>query len=822
MATFSTAAAELKYASGSTWTSGKARQGVYSSTRYEGAINFSGLSGLDMSNVDISEITLSLTFGNSGGASNKYVYFYKATGNTITGSISAMRADSIGTLYVEAAYNGTRTLTFNASTNADMFAILKEYLLAGNRVLILYAPKTRGTYSGGYCYDYLSVTAANLTLTYQYLKSSGTLEKTSIAAGSTAKLNIAAYNTAYKHKVTWKFGSYSNTQTVAAGTTSASYAIPLTWLNAIPSATSGAATVTLETLNASGTSLGTATYSFTITAPASVAPTISGVTATPVNTNSVIDEWELYVYGKTKATLTIDGAAGAYGSTIKSYSISTSPAIGNSTQSSFTTGLIYQSGTITVTAKVTDSRGRTATKTTTFYVYPYAKPTFSSTTVYRCLSSGTQDDINGTYGYVEVSYACSVLAGGNAVTGKAVLTQVGGSFSTSAALTSGTAVILGNGALVSDSSYSVTITLTDTVGSTSTYTATINSAAYCIHVKKGGKAIGFGMAAGDEETASFAWMTKFLKNIALGNDQNIYGYDADGKLHSALIPWNANGNTVLGIGTYNAESGYTNIYGNRIQLLAKGGYIPVKGALGFSFENCADLYWEDASGTGHNCMNLNENNTLDIGYGLWNTGTGKTSVRGNTLELYAKSGATRLMGSDLRLDNGRRLFWLDTSGTAHNCLQLNTSNDLVLGYGGYSAGVGGTHIYGTDVKFGIKNANSASYTPYYRKGDSITLEYMVTAGYTTNSKHEIYFTVPLPNPVIGSPTVTVTSVGGFKLRQNNAYTHGSAANTFTTPTSYTTKLTAAGIYIGATFSDTTNAVNNAPIGVHWSGKITFS
>lgn len=42
MPTFSTTATELKYASGSSWSSGKARQGVYSSTRYEGAIHFPG------------------------------------------------------------------------------------------------------------------------------------------------------------------------------------------------------------------------------------------------------------------------------------------------------------------------------------------------------------------------------------------------------------------------------------------------------------------------------------------------------------------------------------------------------------------------------------------------------------------------------------------------------------------------------------------------------------------------------------------------------------------------------------------------------------
>ena len=103
--------------------------------------------------------------------------------------------------------------------------------MAGNRVLIIYVPTTRGTYAGGYCYDYLGITAAAINITYDYLQSDGALQSTSVAAGTAAKLNITAYNEAYSHKVTWKFGSYSNTQTIAAGTASASYTIPLTWLN---------------------------------------------------------------------------------------------------------------------------------------------------------------------------------------------------------------------------------------------------------------------------------------------------------------------------------------------------------------------------------------------------------------------------------------------------------------------------------------------------------------------------------------------------------------------------------------------------------------
>ena len=456
-----------------------------------------------------------MTFGPAGGESTKYLTFYKATGNAITGSISALRGSSIGAVTVSNAYDRSVTLTFNASTNAGIFNTFRDYFAAGNRLLIIYVPKTRGTYSGGYCYDYLSVTAATMTLTFEYLQSTGSMAATSVAAGSAAKLNITAYNSAYTHKVTWKFGSNSYAQTVAAGATSASYTIPLSWLNAIPSATSGAATATLETVDTSGVSLGSYSYGFTITAPSSVVPTISSVTATPVNDNSVLSGWGVYAYGKSKATLKINGAAGAYGSTIKSYSITTSPNVGSSTASSFTTNLIYTTGTVTVTAKVTDSRGRTTTKTTTFSVYAYGSPYFNSVESYRCNSSGTRDDIGGTYARIKATFGRSTLSGSNAVSCRLSMTQIGGSYSTSATLTSGTAVILGGGNLAVDASYNVTLTLTDTVGTVSTYNITVPSAAYIMHIKKGGKAVGFGTAAGADNTVTFGWPVKLSEPLGV-------------------------------------------------------------------------------------------------------------------------------------------------------------------------------------------------------------------------------------------------------------------------------------------------------------------
>lgn len=70
-------------------------------------------------------------------------------------------------------------------------------------------------------------------------------------------------------------------------------------------------------------------------------PTMTSVTATRVD-GDVPAAWAIYVQNKSKATVKINGAAGAYGSTISSYSISGGGY--SSTASSFTTGFLTSSG----------------------------------------------------------------------------------------------------------------------------------------------------------------------------------------------------------------------------------------------------------------------------------------------------------------------------------------------------------------------------------------------------------------------------------------------------------------------------------------------
>lgn len=175
------------------------------------------------------------------------------------------------------------------------------------------------------------------------------------------------------------------------------------------------------------------------------------------------------------------------------------------------------------------------------------------------------------------------------------------------------------------------------------------------------------------------------------------------------------------------------------------------------------------------------------------------------------------------LDTSRYVQCKDTNGTYHNILGINTNNNLLVGYGMRmedSGVVGDTYIYGKDIRL-VPSGTDGNLRPYWKAGDSVEV-YITTAGFVSSSKQNIYFIVPLSKPIIGSPTGSSASVDGFILRQDGNYTHGTSSSTYKKPSSYTTTVYEKYIRIVATFSTTTNAVNNAPIGIVWSGKITFS
>lgn len=176
------------------------------------------------------------------------------------------------------------------------------------------------------------------------------------------------------------------------------------------------------------------------------------------------------------------------------------------------------------------------------------------------------------------------------------------------------------------------------------------------------------------------------------------------------------------------------------------------------------------------------------------------------------------------LDNNLRISGRDPNGNIKEAFQpQNENGNTVIGWGNYNAKSGNTNVYGHDVIHGVSNIPTpGTYRPYRRKGDTSNLK-LRTAGYVTNAGKDVTFWIPLSEPIVGSPTVTLASTDGFILRQGDNYTHGSSANAYVQPASYEATATMFhGIYVKAVFSNTTNVTNNDTIGIYWSGTITFS
>ena len=309
------------------------------------------------------------------------------TSVTCYASITSTDPSTLGTVYA-ASSPGTdsgricsETKTFSVSgTKATMTFSLSCSSLASNTTYYLVLSAASSTNAAAFAYGGSSVTG---TLTYAYPASVPTLSATTTAMGSSVTIYTNREDSSYTHTLTYSFGSASGTIGTSVGA-STTWTPPLTLANQIPNATSGYGTITCKTYSGS-TLYGTKSVTFYLTVPSSVVPTISAFTATRVD-NRVPSSWGIYVQGVSQATLATT-ASGAYSSTIKSYSIT-----GGLSGASVTTGVLTTAGTNTWTVTVTDSRGRTATKSVSVDVVAYTAPTISGAAFERCDADGTPND----------------------------------------------------------------------------------------------------------------------------------------------------------------------------------------------------------------------------------------------------------------------------------------------------------------------------------------------------------------------------------------------------------------------------------------------
>lgn len=243
--------------------------------------------------------------------------------------------------------------------------------------------------------------SGNLALTTIPRASSFTLSG-STETGSAISVAISRASSSFTHRVRWRIGSGAWTTSATSATTSSSVTVPHT---AIPNSPSATVTIAVQTFSGSTTIGNEVSASRTLTVPASVIPSFSAVTATE-NVSEVSTKVGAFVKGKSKLNLAITGASGAGGSTITGYKITLTGTTING--SSGVSNLVTTSGNVVITGTVTDSRGRTGSKTLTINVLNYTAPTLEGLAFYRSNSAGVADP-TGTYVTVKGTVTVSSL-----------------------------------------------------------------------------------------------------------------------------------------------------------------------------------------------------------------------------------------------------------------------------------------------------------------------------------------------------------------------------------------------------------------------------
>ena len=369
-------------------------------------------------------------------------------------------------------------------------------------------------------------------------------------------------STSFTHTLRYSWCNLSGTIATNVGD-NCQWTIPLNFANEIPTQSSCWGTIYCDTYY-NGTLIGTKSVTFTATVPDSMKPTASIATSRPRTTATSVN---MYVQGVDSIKVAVT-ASGQYGASITS--ISTSVNGISYSGSSFTTSVISNSGTISLTTTVTDSRGKTNTATSSVTFTAYSAPSVSAS-AYRCNSSGTADS-SGAYMCIKINGSITALSNKNAKTCTVYYKKASDSSWTSKSITLSSYSVSQSTVVSADttSTYNAKVDLADSFRTSEYYTSGISSASAFIDIltadesdeaKKTGLAIG--KVAETEGAVDIGWNLIARK-----------GFTWEGMSMSSFDP------EVNVSGTYYAKTGFYVKLGHlafvtlMIQLKSASGTIP--------------------------------------------------------------------------------------------------------------------------------------------------------------------------------------------------------------------------------------------------------
>lgn len=345
-----------------------------------------------------------------------------------------------------------------------------------------------------------------------YLNSKSTCSYSNSQIGSGGTITVNRLASSYTHDLWYSFGGIS-WKYIGSASTSSSFSLDMsTFASQIPNATSGTLYIHCRSYN-NGTTIGDYTYSQTVYLPDNIRPTLGSFTMSGVNLFK-----NKYVQYLSQVSWSMTGCVGIYGSTISKYAI-TGTQISAST-STGTSSVLTNTGTLTYTASITDSRGRTDAKTYSIIVLSYTKPSCSITVergIYSLVNNVfTLDESNGTTLRLKPQYSYHNVENLNSISSKVVTSNS----LTVNALGSGEYVYLGkpdkeneDGKFSTDNSYSVDFTVIDEVGNSASVQVSVPTGKTIMDILADGSGVAFGKVAQLPNTLDIDMILKARKGI---------------------------------------------------------------------------------------------------------------------------------------------------------------------------------------------------------------------------------------------------------------------------------------------------------------------
>lgn len=386
---------------------------------------------------------------------------------------------------------------------------------------------------------------------------------------TTSKQNIS-FSVSFTFNATWS-GSYAGTKSASGNiTVSAKPSYKISYnANGGSGAPSSQTKWYGQNLTLSSTKPTRTGYSFlgwSTSSSATSATWTAGGTYTANAADTLYAVWKANTY---TVKYNANGGSGAPGNQTKTYGKTLTLSSVKPTKTNYN---FKGWGTSASSTTVSYAPGASYTKNASITLYAiwelaYTPPRIKNLSVDRCNVSGELGE-EGTYALVVfnwetdesvVSVKIEWKASSDETYSKTIMIPSSG--------TSGSvSEIIGEGLLNTEYVYNILVSIEDQNGASSSR-KNLPQIAFIIDFLAEGKGVAFGKPAEEVATLDVNMYLRNRKDVQFETSVAILGIKpSTGELTDVFTPQNASGNTVIGYGNYEKKQGYTNIYGNDIQI----------------------------------------------------------------------------------------------------------------------------------------------------------------------------------------------------------------------------------------------------------------